>query len=650
MVLSSAALAGCTPETTDVPAAIQLLEFSQAESRGVRLNETLRFTFSGPLDRTSITGSSFVVQDATGELASGRVIQRASTLQFEPALPLRPDLSDGGLLPGRTYTVRLLGFPAPDGVRGLEGEPLTQSHVFQFKTAGAGGDEAVFVPPISGPLPLVFDCRQRIVAPLEPIQLETVEGIDPRSLNDELFVLVPASAPTVDASLALPLRARLTTNRADRAVVVLEHVADRARPDRLAALTPGEYWLIENTEAERFRTLGGVPVPPLWVASGQLFHPLRVGDSELGSLREEFEGQTGGSPIPVEGVDGTAILGADGAVQVRFPRAAGGGAAGSVVLTEAPPLDASPGSSVLDLPATHLRVPSGARVDLGGRTGAVVLRSQRALEIEGELVRRGAPAGPTIRDWIEERQDALRAAEVALHEGRDGSEQELLERRRRVEEARGQLTLSAIVDAALAGDFPWTILVAGGDVRVPGSIDVDGELLIAAGGWVRVGGRVSARTAWTTPEGGGDFGVVQDVPSPLPLEIDPPVPNPLREPLTVAVATRPLRPTSALRSWGALKTFGDEGTGRILVRALGLRRVGAREIEELGPVEDLGVLDGCDSLRLVVELRVDPARPPDGEPAPWDPPRLEAVEVTWKRARPGEQEPIGARGGGGSGR
>lgn len=651
----SVSLAACRPALEATPAALRLIEFTQAGSREVRLNETLQFQFSAELDRASITPASFAVEDAAGRKAEGEILLRAGTLQFVPDLPRQAGLIDGGLLPGRTYTVRLLGFPAPDGLRGLGGEPLEASAVLQFKTAGAAGDQAVFVPPISESLPLAFDCRQRVVGPLEPILLETREAVDPRSLHGDLFRLFPARSPAGEAlpesEQAIPLQASLNENTSSRAVVELRPVRrDRSVP-WFRALPAGSYYLVEVPEEERFRTLGGNPIAPVWTLAGASWHELRVGDASRSVRREEFDDEKAGSPLPFEEADGTAYLGGDGRVAVRFPAAAGSGSRGPVPDLSSFLSDGAERAGGVDLHATRAVLPAGETLDLSALAGPVVLRAQRSLRIEGVLRRRGEADSPSVERWLQEREDALDAARAARSEAEQLASREgaALEDGVRdaldagVAAAEASLRLSDFLRDVQAAGLPWTFLIAGGDVVVDGTVDLDGDLVIVAGGWVRVPGRVAARRVWSTPEGGGDFGVLQDVPDPLPLRLDAPQDNPLREALSVALVTRSIRPQGGVEEWLGLTMDSDAGAGQVRVRAIGEQELGTRETAKLGPVEDLRFLRGCDSLRLVLELEVPPG------PGPWDPPAVEAVEVSWS-SRSGGQDRIGARGPAASGR
>src|SRR5690606_15277391 len=155
------------------------------------------------------------------------------------------------------------------------------------------------------------------------------------------------------------------------------------------------------------------------------------------------------SPVAVPGVDGTAQWAGDGLVRVRLPAAAGDGGAGRVELNGA--VEDS------DVHAVSLHVPTDATAKLTAE-GLVVLRAQGSLVIDGRL----------------ERADSGAAALGEL------------------EPAAGD-TLS--IWLARAGELGagWTVLVAGGDLVVRGELEVDGPLLLVAGGMLRIpaSGRVT---------------------------------------------------------------------------------------------------------------------------------------------------------------
>jgi hypothetical protein len=232
----------------------------------------------------------------------------------------------------------------------------------------------------------------------------------------------------------------------------------------------------------------------------------------------------------------------------------------------------------------------------------VILRSQGALEIAGRLTRDSQPTSSSPSGLTEELLRALATQK------RD--------------------TLSAWLARSSDTEEPWTVLIAGGDLRITGEIALDGPLVLIAGGWIRIDGRVDAEEVWKTPEGGHNVRA-RDHFQEIPLRIDPPVTNPLLIPLRAAAISVPLRPSRAVDSWELVSLEGDAGRGSYDIAFLGLKDNGDR-IETFGPVDDISLLDGCAAVHVLVSLEMPPG--PPGEA--WDPPVVERVELRWS-LRPG---------------
>lgn len=570
---------------------LELRDFRQAGDRGVRINEELVFHFSADLDRTSITSDSVRIFDSKGRPAAGEFFVRRSTLEFRPDLPRRADLADGGLLPSESYTVELAGFPRPDGVRGRRGEVLSSTLRLPFHTVELGGDAPLFLDPFSDRLAPLLPLATRL-GPLDPIRLQCGEALDPTSVVAAAFELrgfrqrEDQQGRTVDELERIPVRVELVENRRDAALVHLRP----AYPGRaqalggLRALPPGEYFLHAPPGAPRLRNLGQRPVET-W---GPLPLPLQVVQPGIGSERLTFDDVVRRGPEEVEGADGTAWWGG-GRIGVRFPLSAGDGRDGLV----------EDWSGQTDVHATRLRVPAGEDWDLSGARGLVVLRAQGTLEILGHLRRRVDPKTPAMGETFR---------------GPD---------RRFLADAG---TLVDWLDEAARANHDWTVLVAGGDLRVPGDLEVDGPLMLIAGGWIRIRGRVEASEVWHSAGGG------QNIVSPEPARVAPlrftePTENPLRAPLRLAVLSTPVRPEHGVVHWRGAEVVGDSGNGSFGVRFLGVRDVTPREVQIFGPFDNMVLLGDCPAIRLLIELELQPG-------GRWDPPRVDEIEVSWTEPFP----------------
>jgi hypothetical protein len=234
--------------------------------------------------------------------------------------------------------------------------------------------------------------------------------------------------------------------------------------------------------------------------------------------------------------DGTALVSADGSsLWVRYPAAAGDGSAGEVRLAEPP--------GARDLHATRLLVPAEVRVDLSARRGPVVLRSQTSLRIEGTLVRRGSASEPRPSPLVQElREDADRYSD-------------------RPQDDPERPSLGPWLQRLLESEEPWTVLIAGGDLTVTSGalLEVDGPLLLVAGGWIRALGSVSTQAdLWRTNESSGGFAAHAKA-GLLPYLLEAPATNPLVVPFRAGYslrlghnAGRSVVPLSSSSSWRVL--------------------------------------------------------------------------------------------------
>lgn len=627
LVLAAVASCGAEPGEGDALALLSVDPGPGAEA--LLLNDAIRLTFSAPVDPTTVTRDSVrLVDEATGVEARGDWEVDGRLVRFLPDGVRSRSLGDGGLAPGHRYRLVLTGFPFLGAVRSTAGASLDRSAELPFEVVSVEGAER-------GSSPVLRDASPGRAAPLrvaagepgssetlplpwdEALELRCDEPIDPRSLDpsDYEFRLAPDASPWSRQGGPSPAIQ----------VARIEVVSNRSEESSGSGGEPGA----------RLRVHPRTPFP---VASGRgpaVFEFRRRGAGE-GGLRD-FSGTSVGwrqrsirffvarwdvrSPesansytfdfaddldfVPVldRFSDGTARWVGNGRLDVRLPAAVGDGRAGDVIL------EAAEGRA--DVAATRLTLPEGTRTELTG-SGLVVLRSQGRVDLDGDLFR-PAPAGEVPGMWDPSR----------LFLPGDESE-----------------SLSAWLRRAREADHPWTVVIAGGDLVVRGTIDVGTPLLLVAGGRIRGAGRPRAAKGqlWLLGEGGGFELPHQRDPNASPnvvppLSIDEPVHNPLVRPLTFVALSSPVPKGQRPRLWLEAEVLGHRGARgdyRVqFLRADVLQRgeqglAEAARFDQPGLVVDPG---GGAPVRMRVELIVHPRR------GLWDPPYVDRVELAWSPER-----------------
>ncbi len=544
---------------------MRLERWQPQNNEGVYLNEDLVFTFSSEVDFSTVTTESFRIVDDAGRPARGIRIVEGRLVRFEPAPVLSRDLSDGGYRPGTRYTVELVGFPRMDGLRGIGGEPLAGSLSWSFRTVSVPSEGLVFddASPGTGELLKVASV---VIAASDPIVLHCREPLDPSTLRAEDFQLIRKDGEPIE------LHVRLTANYDEGVRPTLEPCAViELRP--LRELEPVEHILLMGDKASgdiAARDFGGNRV---WRRTiNDVFHILVDAHDEL---RLTFLDSERFVPLEVPGSDGTAHWARSGAVTVRYPAAAGSGMDDVVGL--------STEESRRDVNATRLSLDSGRVCELTGR-GMRVLRAQGQLTISGDLRRTSGASTESMK-------------------------------------ARPDEDLTSWLARGFDGDLDWTVLIAGGDLVIDGSVEVDTPLMLVAGGLVRIPGRIRGTDIGGAPEvwllGGGGGLDVRPYYSPSALFMDQPKTNPLREALTFrALSTQIPRGGRAVR-WLTARAGGRHGSGEWRVRYVPLEGTG--RLEE---AVDHPRLLGGGPIRVLIELEV-----PVG--GPWDPPSVDYVHLKW---------------------
>jgi hypothetical protein len=602
-------LSACGPPTA-APQVLQVLQASPADGdSGVFLNERVEIYFSRPLDPASLHARSARILDRLGRSARGYWEVEGQRLSFTPDPVLSPELDDGGYLPGESYTVELAGFPRPDGLRALAGEPLARSARWQFRVVAVGETtERGFLfedASLETGRPLIL--RSERIGPRDPILLEGEEPVDPSTLFGEDFLLQawkraestepaqgePAASQATTEHKIIAVRARLLDNRDRRGAHARGTTWIELQPQ--TPLDPGPEWLyqIHLAPSARLRDFSGHPVRILPRSQGPLSHLLVVAEGATAPQVhfEPFFGTDNRSPMAVPGADGTAWWGGDsGRVEIRFPAAAGDGRDGTI--------DLGATHATSDLHALRIHQATEVTTELSSEAGPMILRAQGSLRLDGKLLRH---AGPGEVDFLP-----------------------------------GE-SLSAWLERVAREDRTVTVLIAGGDLVLGGDVDIEGPLLLAAGGRVRLVGSkwIRASALHIVGERGGqgnfdnrDTDTILPVVA-APLELDPPQGNPLVERLTFAVRSGPIPRQGRVARWHPLLTppGGHSGSGSFRVRFLGERSRRSPDLPAEILVDDPTLLTDCPTLRLQVELELRPG-------ALWDPPWVDFVEVSWENAGP----------------
>lgn len=585
-------LVACRPAA--MPAeSLRLVGFQQAAASGVLLNENLVFYFSDELDPSSVTPSSARVLDRNGRLVDGELRAEGNRLVFVPALARQANLFDGGFVPGSAYRVELTGFPVIAGLRSLQGLVLERGYSSQFRAVEAKQEGSLWLDPSPETAAALFlsDAEVGVSA---PIVLRCAEPVDPRSVSSARFEL--RFDPDDGELVEVPLRAQLVVNSMQAGAEIELRAVESLETGLPRPLEPGTYhlWVREGV-----LDLGGQQVASSWAVTqmpARLEVTLQPEVAGNRSTRIEFLDTLMASPEEVPGVEGALVWDGQGFLRAGLMRAAGTGREGSVVWEPAAKLER-------DLHTVRFTLPERVQLDLSEHTGGVSVRAQGSLRIEGELLRHASSPelhrGPdeSWAEWYGRRRGALALQELRLPQGVGLDDWMAAERGRE-----------------------WTALIAGGDLLIEGDIRVDGPLLLAAGGRIRVGGTIEASEVWTLGVGGGAR--VLPPARPAGLRVAAPTENPLSEPLRYGQLSAPFRPTGEPIRWRSAAVGAHTGAGGVRVLYLGERDQPDGTTARIGPVEDAALLDRCEALRLWFELELRPS-------AAWDPPMVDFVEVRW---------------------
>jgi len=531
--------AACAGSQDAPPNTLRFEKFAPVVTEGVFLNEPLTFHFGADVDPLSVGRESVVIESEQGERARGRLSVEGRRVVFQPDVPRAQDLSDGGYRPGTRYLVRLAGFPRPDGLRGVGGEPLGATWRGSFTTVAVDAPRRIrlfddphqerrkqpdFFPGGAG---------EYLVGVGDPLYIGSEKQIDPTSVRSGDFQLLSKPQTVRESEASFELFARLVEN---------EPLAWRERPRGIRTLCPDEQWraerraaLLELTPVQRLEpgryvleyrpaqppageeawslrdfSLGRLlPEPPTFRRLIRVLSAAEAG-TRGESFVEDFVDTDLRTPKFVPDCDGTAAWTGTGRVEVRYPLAAGDGSAESVALAGNEPR--------ADLQATSLDLARGLTCRLSDGPGLVVLRAQGRITLRGILAR----DAPFVEELDCERERGSR--------------------------------LSDWLARARGANKTWTVVIAGGDILLEGEIRSSVPVLLIAGGQVRnLGAGSLPERSWT------QSGALRALPKAgeASFDLDPPVgSNPLRRPLRYAVVSGPVPETGGVLRWNSVFSSG----------------------------------------------------------------------------------------------
>ncbi|MEZ5974061.1 MAG: Ig-like domain-containing protein [Planctomycetota bacterium] len=564
-------LAACSQATPTPPLALE--SFRPGNGQAILLNEPLSLTFTDRIDPATLSPANLRVLRPDGREAPGDWRLQGRWLRFFPRTVLSANLETGGYQPGGEHELIVRGFPSLGGVAARTGEPLDRSYRLVFQVAGAGEQAFLDYSP--------FECETlRFEAPRgrgrTPLRLTCAEPLDPRSLRSEDFRILRAVPGTpifcgVQAVMVESRHAELIEQNQEGCVIEL-------LPERPLDPDPRFGYLLEVASGA---TLADYAQHSPWPFLPQHYafriEPDR--EQQRNQVQLDFIDEQYLTSQPVPWAAGEATW-QPGRLTVGWPAMAGSGRDG----------DVHPEGSwaARDTQAIELVLEPGATASIQGLQGPCILRAQGRLEVAGRLVRTASAVSDTQPgEWYRENPA--------------GTADELLQ-------------------FALQNQLPWTFLIAGGDLEVPGEISVDGPLILVSGGRLRLDGRVQTPPGewYQIGRGGGRL----EGPRPQVLELPCAAPrgNPLRRPLVFARLTSTLPAWVLDRyEWQAWTVQLAQGAGRAEVFFL----PAAAELTAAALVGHPSLLPPDSPLRVLVQLTLEPGDV-------WDPPVVDSIDLSWK--------------------
>ncbi len=430
------------------------------------LNDTITVYFSAPIAPLSVLPDSVAVMDAEGHQVPGSLRAGATWITFTPQPPLTASLADGSFVPGQSYELRIAGFPRPDALRAADGRRLAAGLVLPFRAADRDHREAGLpapLRPLANEVPLLLrhtDTTQELPADAPVLRLHFTQPLLPASATAAAFEIQSLR----DMVRLVPTRVRIVTSSLDShpgCTVEVDLGGLPLRGDgRAVPLSPDDWISVSLRGGEgALRDYRGDPVLP---ARPQFWHVV------AGSTVCLLEWPSREVALPDEDPLAPGFEVAAGVVRPRVRIEAGDGSLGvfrptkDTVVVAGVPFDRGDGVPVVSrgshLPFAAIDVPAGVVVTLDARNGPLHLLAVGGIHIGGELRLEGGAAPLGDRRFVP-------------------------------------------VPAAALFDHGVTMLLAAGDVRLPGRVTrgaaVPNEgtpLVVASAGRIELGGELPFQT------------------------------------------------------------------------------------------------------------------------------------------------------------
>lgn len=133
----------------------QLVDMSIPAGAIWQINRPIDFSFSLPVDFSTVSLNTIAIRDLSGMPASGAfTLLDSQTVRFQPTCPTLGDLSDSGLkIGGVNYQISVFGAVGGSGlsVKSAAGKTLKNSQYLTFTTPGSSTPAVAFIDIKSGP-------------------------------------------------------------------------------------------------------------------------------------------------------------------------------------------------------------------------------------------------------------------------------------------------------------------------------------------------------------------------------------------------------------------------------------------------------------------------------------------------------------------